>query len=100
MEQKWHDFTQHIGLFFLGALWAAISGLGPAVVIVYGALQGGVRIDWNQVMQVALAGASLGVAGFWRKNKALLEMPPGIIPTTKQKVQMQDIAAPPPVEGA
>lgn len=81
MQQATRLFFANLGLFARGALWAAASGLLPAVIIIWDTLTNYTDpIDWQQVARVALASAGAGVVGFYRKHQALLTPPPGFLP--------------------
>jgi hypothetical protein len=74
----WRNFK----LFMLGAVWAAISSIGPAAVVIWDSLTNYTDpVDWMQVGRVALVCAGGGVVAFYRKHKALLEIPPGFYAT-------------------
>jgi hypothetical protein len=81
MTEVWKGFVVNIRLFVLGAVWAALSSLAPAALIVWDTLQNYTDpVDWGQVGRVALVAAGGGVIGFYRKHKALLQLPPGVLP--------------------
>lgn len=65
-----------IEVFLLGLLWAAVVGLTPAATLVADWLIQNQAIHWQTVWHLAAVNALLGVGAFWRKNKALLQLPP------------------------
>ena len=66
-------------VFVLGMAWAAISAMAPAAVLVINwTARWADPPDWNMVGQVALTCAVGGIIGYWRKYKALLQLPPSL----------------------
>ena len=65
-------------LFLLGLLWAALSGCAPAFVLIQDDIAHNDITDWAKVRRVSALSAGAGALGFWRKNRALLQIPPGL----------------------
>ncbi len=64
-------------VFLLGLLWAGLSGIAPVAVAIQDDVAKNVPTDWSKVRRMSLVGAGVGVAGFYRKHRALLKLPPG-----------------------
>jgi hypothetical protein len=63
-------------VFFLGLLWAAVNMAAPSATLIVASLAQGRPVHWPTVGCAAASGALMGVGNFWRKNAALLRLPP------------------------
>lgn len=71
----------NLKVFALGLLWAVVSGMGAAFLLIiddlarWGKYQD--AIDWPQTWHLAIGLGALGARGYYLKHKALLSPPPG-----------------------
>ena len=64
-------------VFLLGALWAFVAAALPMCGVIGLWLTGmAAKPDWMTLWHSAAFHGGLGVVAFWRKNKALLQLPP------------------------
>ncbi len=70
-------------VFLWGGVWAVFGGLGLAGALVLDSLINyGDYVEpiaWGQVRRMAVGGALAAGLAYWRKYKALLELPPGAL---------------------
>ena len=68
-----------VSIFALGLVWAMVLAAIPAGgLLVYWTQTYQDGMDWNALLATAGPGALAGAVAYWRKNKALLELPPGL----------------------
>jgi len=71
--------TIPIRVFILGILWATMAAMAPAAaMVIYWLQHWQDPVDWEMFAYVAGTGALTGALGFWRKYKALLQLPPDL----------------------
>lgn len=64
-------------VFALGMLWAIVSAMAPVGVLLWRWISlWQDPPDWRIIGPVAITCAATGAIGFWRKYKALLQLPP------------------------
>lgn len=63
--------------FALGLLWAGISATGPSAFLALDSLSTGQPVNWHQCGRVSLGCAGMGAVAYYRKYRALLQLPPG-----------------------
>ena len=70
-----------IKLFLWYTVWAAISGIAPAVAFIgMSLLKYSDSVDWEMAGGIASTTVVLSVLGSWREHVALLKPPPGWVP--------------------
>ena len=62
--------------FAIGLVWAGLAALSPVGISVLDDIQRNEFTDWSKLRRQSVGMAFLGVTGYWRKHKALLELPP------------------------
>ncbi len=62
--------------FAIGLAWAGLAALSPMTIIVMDDIRHNEFTDWSRVRRQSIGMAVIGVTGYWRKHKALLELPP------------------------
>jgi len=68
-----------VSIFALGLVWAMVLAAIPAGgLLVYWTQTYQDGMDWNALLATAGPSALAGAVAYWRKNKALLELPPGL----------------------
>lgn len=64
--------------FGIGLLWAGISAVSPAAVLVFDDYTQNEFTNWKKVQRTSIGMAGFGIIGFWRKHRAELKLPPDI----------------------
>jgi hypothetical protein len=78
---------QKLEALLWGSFWAALGGLTTGSADWIATMIDYPQNDWTHTARVAGVGALMGIAGYWRKNKALFEPPPVLIEDTTQIVR-------------
>lgn len=75
-----YTWAQKLRFFVLGASWAVLLTMGPVGITLWDAVQHyNDPVDWPQIEKLAAASAVPALIAYWRKHKALLEIPPGLV---------------------
>ena len=79
-----------VKIFLLGAVWAVLASLGPVAILVYDWLKRwDDPIDWGMVIHLAEVTAGTALVMYWRKYKALLQIPPATAANPPQEPPAQ-----------
>lgn len=91
-QKEWRD---SMWTFLQGLVWAAVGGIASAGLDAADDLKNySIGLDWPHMQRVAAYGAVLGIVGFIRKHKALLEDPPGKVSLPVVGLPTADMVAP------